>query len=176
MAIHQIQFGYDEQQDRVLMRISTTEGDEFRFWLTRRFTRRLWGLLVKLLEMDRAVRQQVDPNARRTVLGIRHEGYAQEANFSAPFEEAGLRRPLGDVPLVLARAEGKLREDGSYLLRLDPLKGQSVDMVLDTRLLHLYSKLLNQVVAGTDWDFRLELQEAKPEAEPVQEAAPRRYN
>ena len=72
MAIHQIQFSYDQHQDRVLMRVSTTASEEFRFWLTRRFAQRLWGLLVQMLEMDRPVRQQFDPEAKRAVLGIQH--------------------------------------------------------------------------------------------------------
>lgn len=176
MAIHQIQFAYNEQQDRVLMRVSTTERDEFRFWLTRRFTRRLWGLLVGMLEQDRPVRQQLDTDAKRTVLGIRHEGFAQQGNFSAPFEEREYRRPLGDEPLLLARAEGKLREDGTYMLRLHPQPGQGIDMVLDAKLLHLFSRLLNQVVAKTDWDVNLDLYLGKEQPAQEPEAQPRKLN
>jgi len=169
MAIHQIQFAYQEQQDRVLLRVSTTEGEEFRFWVTRRFAKRLWGLLVRMLEQDRPVRQQFDTDTKRTVLGIRHEGFAQQGNFSAPFEEREYRHPLGDEPLLLARAEGKLRDDGTYFLRLHPQPGEGIDMVLDARLLHLFSRLLNQVVAKTDWDMQLALSPDAPpgEAEPA---------
>jgi hypothetical protein len=176
VAIHQIQFSYDQHQDRVLMRLSTMEGEEFRFWLTRLFTRRLWGLLVKLLEMDRPVRQQVDPDSKRAVLGLQHEGFTQQGNFSAPFEERAYRRPLGDEPLLLARAEGQLREDGTFLLRLHPQPGQGIDMTLDAKLLHLFSKLLNQVVAKTDWDVKLELFEGREPPAERQEAAPRKLN
>ena len=169
MPIHQIQFAYQEQQDRVLMRVSTTEGDEFRFWLTRRYTKRLWGLLVKMLEQDQPVRQQFDADTKRTVLGIRHEGFAQQGNFGAPFEERDYRRPLADEPLLLARAEGKPREDGTCLLRLHPQPGQGIDMVLDAKLLHLFSRLLIQVVAKSDWDLQLALSPDAPpgEAEPA---------
>jgi hypothetical protein len=176
MAIHQIQFSYDQHQDRVLMRVSTTAAEEFRFWLTRRFTRRLWALLVKLLELDRPVRQQVDPDSKRAVLGLQHEGFAQQGNFSAPFEEREYRRPLGDAPQLLARAEGKLREDGTYLLRLNPQSGQGIDMTLDAKLLHLFSKLLNQVVAKTDWDVKLELFQGREQPAEQPEAAPRQLN
>ena len=176
MAIHQIQFAYDEQQDRVLMRVSTSEGEEFRFWLTRRFTRRLWGLLVRMLEQDQPVRQQFDTDMKRTVLGIRHEGYAQQGNFSAPFEEREYRRPLGDEPLLLARAEAKLHDDATFLLRLQPQTGQGIDMVLDAKLLHLFSKLLNQVVARTDWDVNLELYQGKEQGAQEPDAQPRKLN
>jgi hypothetical protein len=176
VAIHQIQFAYNEQQDRVLLRVTTSEGEEFRFWLTRRFAKRLWELLVRLLEQDQPVRQQLDADTRRTVLGIRHEGFAQQGNFSVPFEEREYRRPLGDEPLLLARAEGKLREDGTYLLRLHPQPGQGIDMSLDAKLLHLFSKLLNQVVGKTGWDMNLDLYlGSEPPAQEPQ-AQPRKLN
>lgn len=158
------------------MRVSTTAREEFRFWLTRRFARRLWGLLVKLLEMDRPVRQQIDLDAKRAVLGLQHEGFAQQGNFSAPFEEREYRRPLGEEPQLLARAEGKLREDGTYLLRLHPQPGHGIDMTLDAKLLHLLSKLLNQVVAKTDWDVKLDLFLGQEQPAEPQESAPRKLN
>jgi hypothetical protein len=34
MRIHRIQIGSDEQEDRLLLRVSTTDGCEYRFWLT----------------------------------------------------------------------------------------------------------------------------------------------
>jgi len=176
MALHQIQLTYNEKQDRVLLRLSTTDNVEFQFWLTRRFIKRLWGLLVKLLEQDRPVRQQVDPESKRTVLGIRHEGFAQQGNFNAPYEAREYQQPLGNEPLLVTRAEGKPRENGSYLLRLHPEQGQGVDIVLDTKLLHLFTKLLQQVVGKTDWDIKLELYEAGPEPAAQAPAQTRQLN
>jgi len=176
MALHQIQLTYNEKQDRVLLRVSTTDGVEFQFWLTRRFIKRLWGLLVKLLEQDRPVRQQVDPEARKTVLGIRHEGFAQQGNFTAPYEARQYQQPLGSEPMLVSRAEGKPRENGSFLLRLHPDQGQGVDIVLDTKLLHLFTKLLQQVVAKTDWDIKLELYAEESESAADQPAPSRQLN
>ena len=36
MQIHQMSVTYLPEQDRILMRINTTEGEEMRMWLTRR--------------------------------------------------------------------------------------------------------------------------------------------
>lgn len=176
MALHQIQLTYDEKQDRVLLRVSTTDGEEFQFWLTRRFIKRLWGLLVKLLEQDRPVRQQADPDSKRTVLGIRHEGFAQQGNFSAPYEAREYRQPLGSDPVVVTRAEGRPRDNGDFLLRLHPHEGKGIDMVLDTKLLHLFTKLLQQVVGKTDWDVTLELFEGERQSPPASEERPRKLN
>ena len=176
MAIHQIQFSHDQQQDRVLLRVSTTANEEFRFWLTRRFAQRLWGLLVKMLEMDRPVRQQLEPEAKRAVLGIQHEAFAQQGNFAAPYEEREYTRPLGDEPQLLARAEGQLRENGTYLLRLHPQPGQGIDITLDAKLLHLFAKLLSQVAATAGWDVNFALYPEKQQAGTEPAPPPRKLN
>jgi hypothetical protein len=50
-------------------------------------------------------------------------------------------------------------------------------MTLDTKLLHIFTRLLRQAVAKTDWDINLALHGAKEEAAaPAPEAAPRRLN
>ena len=180
MKIHQIQIRHDEAEDRLLLRLSTTDNAEFRFWLTRRFVKRLWGMLVQMLEWDQAVRQQVNPETRRTVLDIQHEGYSQQANYAKKFEESSQEiprtLPLGEAPAVLAKAKGKKGEKGVQMLSLHPQQGQGIDMTLDTKLLHIFSRLLRQAVAKTDWDMNLALYESKEQPAPEQEAAPRKLN
>lgn len=180
MAIHQIQIRHDETEDRLLLRLSTTDNYEFRFWLTRRFTKRLWRMLTQMLEWDRAVKQQLDPETRHTVLDLQHEGYSQQADYTKKFEEhapgAPRRMLLGEAPVLLARAEGKKRDEGVQVLRLHPLQGQGIDITLDTRLLHIFTRMLREQVAKTDWDVNLTLYEATPETAPAHETQPRKLN
>jgi hypothetical protein len=182
MKIHQIQIRHDESEDRLLLRLSTTDNCEFRFWLTRRFVKRLWAMLVQMLEWDQAVRQQADPVTRRTVIDIQHEGFSQQANYAKKFEESSQEGPralpLGEAPTVLAKAKGKKGELGMQLLSLHPRQGQGIDMTLDTKLLHIFTRLLRQAVAKTDWDINLALHGAAEEnvAMPAREPAPRRLN
>lgn len=174
MQIHQIQMRYDELQDRILLRMSTTDGCEFRFWLTRRFVKRLWPLLVRMLEWDHVVRQQLEPEARRAVLELRHEGYAQQADFSRRFEEGERRLPFGEAPVLLARASGRKRDGALQVLSLQPQQGQGIDVTLDTRLLHVISRLLREAVRRADWDVELALHAGAPLAAPP--AQPRSLN
>jgi hypothetical protein len=167
LSIAQIQLRYDENEDRLLLRFSTTDDCEFRFWLTRRFTKRLWPMLVRMLEWDQAVKQQIDPNARKEVLDIRHEGYVREADYTTQFRDrAEAVLPLGEAPVLLGRAEGKKQPDGGQILRLQPAQGQGIDIACDTRLLHLFMKLLREQVAKTDWDVNLALHEGAGAPEP----------
>ena len=176
MTIHQMQIRPDEQEDRLLLRLSTTDGAEFRFWMTRSFVKKLWSLLLKMVEWDKAVQQQFDASMRQTVLEIQHQGFAQQGDFSKGFEEIPRKFPLGDVPVLLASGKGVRRDDGLYVLSLFPVKGQGLDMTLDTRLLHIFGKLVRDAVQRTDWDMSLALsgQPAQPaQSEP---AAPRKLN
>ena len=42
MNIHQLSARYNQEQDRILVRINSTEGTEMRLWFTRRLTLALW--------------------------------------------------------------------------------------------------------------------------------------
>lgn len=155
MNIHQIQVRYDEVQDRILMRLSTTDQCEYRFWLTRRFVKRLWKMLVKML--DAASSQQLGADARRAVLEMQQESVAQQSDFSKRFEEGSRRLPLGEDPVLIAKAKSKQRDDGIQLLSLHPRQGYGIDLTLDGKLLHLLLKLLREAVLSTDWDVSLVL-------------------
>ena len=176
MGIHQIQIRHDEAEDRLLMRVTTTDHCEFRFWLTRRYTIRLWRLLVQMLQWDKAVTQQVDPDTRHAVLDLQHEGYAQQADYATKFEDETPRQmPLGEAPLLLATAHASKREGGAHLLRLQPVSGQGIDITADTRLLHVFMRLLREQVAKTEWEVNLELHDPSQQAA-VETQAPRTIN
>ena len=163
MHIHQIQARHDELQDRIFMRLTTSDECEFQFWLTRRFMKRFWPVLVKLLEHDEAVRRQIDEAARKAVLGMRHEALLQQSDFSTAFEEREYQRPLGTEPMLVARADCTARADGLVLLSLRPLQGQGIDLTLDARLLHSIYKLLADALAKAEWDIDVKAQLAPAE-------------
>ena len=165
MALHQIQIKYDQIEDRLLLRLSSTEGEEFRFWLTRRFVERLWGMLLTMLEWDEAVRQQFNEETRRNVMEIRHEGYAHEGDFAKQFQDAS-RLPLGAAPVLVAKANGSKSGKGVHILSLLPAQGQGIDLTLDNKLLHLFVRLLRESVAKAGWGMDLQLHrgsEAQPQ-------------
>ena len=64
-------FESDSEQDRLLMLIAASEKVEVRMWLTRRFVKLLWPLLVKMAESMPAIAQQPLPEARQ---GLGHRG------------------------------------------------------------------------------------------------------
>ncbi len=84
MSIKQINFSFDPLQDRVLMRISTHGGLEYRAWLTRRIVRALLpSVREALAEVDDAV---TDPATREAVSRFQHESAIDRACFSADYD------------------------------------------------------------------------------------------
>ena len=156
MNIHQFQMLYDKQQDRILLRVSTRDRAEFRFWLTRRFVKRLWGLLQKLLEQDEAFRS-LGLEARRALLGMQHETFIEEGDFSHGYEDGARQLPLGPEPVLLTTARGKAGAKGARILSLHPTQGQGIDIALNSKLLHMIVKLLRDAVARSDWDVKITL-------------------
>ena len=180
MAIHQIHIRYERPEDRLLLRISTTDNCEFRFWFTRRFTKRLWKMLVQMLEWDDAVRQQMDPASRHAVLDLQHAGYSQQGDFSRDFEEGSPGSPrrllLGEAPVLVATAHGRKRENGLQVLTLKPAQGKGMNITFNTKLLHMFVRLLRQHVATTDWDLKLVLYEGSQDPASILESRPRTLN
>lgn len=174
MNIHQIQVRYDEVQDRILMRLSTTDDCEYRFWFTRRFVKRLSKMLFKMLDAE-AAGGELSPEARRAMLDMQQESVTRRSDFSRGFEEGSRQLPLGEAPVLIARAKSKRREDGVQILSLQPQQGYGVDLTLDGNFLHILYKLLRDAVAATDWDVDLNFGSPIPSAT-ASAASPRKLH
>jgi len=174
MNIHQLQLAFDAAEDRVLLRVSTTAGEEFRIYLTRRFVKLLWPYLQRSLESAVAVKAPA-PEARREVLAFEHDRAIRESDFSRPFAEASGEAPrsfpLGDKPFVATQGQMRVDAPGAYKLILNPAQGRGLEIGLDDRLMHSFCRLLDTAVRGAEWDLGL-LDQPQPQAE---ETAPARH-
>jgi hypothetical protein len=158
MRLHQLKVDYVAEQDRILMLIAASEAVEVRLWMTRRFVKLLWPLLVSLAEqVSPRIRTQANPEARRALLGLEHEQAISRADFSKPFEQVPRSMPLGEAPLLLARIETGHDRNGQPVLAMHPAQGQGVTLTLDAVLLHSICRLLQAAVSKSDWDMELRL-------------------
>lgn len=155
--LHQVQLKYEPVEDRGLLRIKTQDNQELRLWLTRRLTRGLWALLMRLLEADKEVVSQVDERARSAVLSFKHEEAIARSDFKTRYQEDGAQTTTGEAPLLVVKAEGRMLKDGRRVLRLHPQGGHVVQLVLDDPLLHSLCKIISDMVRMTDWDMQLEI-------------------
>ena len=153
--LHQIQIRFDPKEDRILLRIRTADESEFRFWLTRRYVKLLWPIVVRMLESDQQIARQGDPAAKSAVLSFQHEDALQRTDFSTQFKDETTNLPLGESPIVLAKIQLKQRPDGTSVLCMHPDKGEGIELAMNTVLLHSFAKLLTDAVALSEWELDL---------------------
>lgn len=168
VKLRQLKVDYNAEQDRLLMLIAASDAVELRMWLTRRFVKLLWPLLVKLAEeASPRIRTQANPEARKALLGIEHQQAVQKADFSKAYEGGPRDMPLGEEPLLLGRMQTGHDRNGQPVLALHPAEGQGVTLTLDAVLLHSVCRLLQAAVKKSGWDMELKLPgtEAAPAAD-----------
>ncbi len=155
MNIHQIQMAYDKLQDRILLRVSTSDQAEFRFWMTRRYVKLLWTMLIKMLERDPVAAVHGDESVRRAMMGFQHADAVRGGDFGKKYEEAASALPLGAEPVLLSKITARQNADKQQVLSVQPEQGQGIDIVVSAELLHMISKLVVDAVSQSDWDLRL---------------------
>ena len=154
-ALHQFNIEYNSEQDRLLFRMSTRDGSEIRLWFTRRFIKRLWGLLTKLLERDPHVAAQADPVAKKSVVAFQRDSAITQSDFTKAFEEKQAPTlPLGEEPVLVTKCKATPTTSG-FTLDFSPDDGQQVSVTLNVQYLHSLTHLLYEAFKKTDWDLDL---------------------
>ena len=151
--LNQIQCRFVPLDDRLLLRISTTDRREFRFWMTRRFVKLLWPVLARMLAATPVVKATSDPHSRQAILAFQHETALSQSDFSQPFDDCEVQLPLGDSPVLLARIQLKEADGGTQILCLHPEDGDGVELTLDQNLLHAFSRLITDAVNKAEWEL-----------------------
>jgi len=165
-SLSQMQVAYDAAQDRLMLRVNTTAKEEFRFWLTRRFTQGLWPLLQKGLRANPAVAQQPSNETREAVLDFQQEAAVEKVDMQRPFQEKAAVFPLGEEAVLLTKAQLKVKKEGGYLLSMHAVDGKGVNFNLDNNLLHMMSKVLVDILPKTGWSQPVQWREGSGETPP----------
>lgn len=111
MNIHQLSVRYVPEQDRILLSVNTTDGQELELWLTRRMCLALWPRLNLLVVDHFAVPANaasdgcvdltaLDANTRKVLTQARSQELLRSADFKTPYRSGSSTRPLGDKPLL----------------------------------------------------------------------------
>lgn len=143
-ALKQMNISYHPREDRLLLKVSSADGEEFRVWLTRRFTALLLGVLG----------QQVSAHGGDSALGAApavRESFRQGA-FEKPWVDAPQAVfPLGEQGILAYRITSGRGTDGTLKLQLLPEEGQGLNFSLDESMLYLLRNLLEQGLSHTGW-------------------------
>lgn len=164
MQIHQLSVTYQAEQDRILLRVNSTGGEEMRMWLTRRLMHGLWPLLGKL-HTDQVIRNEPSASAvgsgdeelKRMFAEFRKEEFLQKADFDTPYQDKA-KRPLGTEPLLVTDVDATPLAGGRLRLAFNErasvsgaAKPRGFQMELDPKLMQGLMHLLDQALARSQW-------------------------
>jgi hypothetical protein len=167
MNIHQLSLNYISEQDRILVRINTTAGEELRLWFTRRLTLGLWPMLNRIVAEHVAKQAAVDPasivptanaddQTKKMLAEFKKEETLQKADFKTPYKDAPAALPLGADPLLVTEVNIAPLPSGQLQLNFsEKLPGvtnpRGFQMALESQLIHGFVHLLDKSIALSQW-------------------------
>ena len=157
MQLRQMNVAYDRQQDRLLLRLSTDEGTEYRMWLTRRMLIGMWPGVIQLVHSTPMARQQADPETKKAVVEFQREKALREATFGAPYEGDKLQPAIPGEPFLVWGVQMRPVDGGGHDINFLPKEGQGVHVRLQDSMLHAFVKLLQDVARAAEWSFEPQL-------------------
>ena len=159
-ALHQMTVSYAAEEDRLLLRVSTTERTEFQFWLTRRFVSVLWSALIKTIENEPGAARPTLPAARKAVLAMEHQEAVGASDFSRAHDQGQRNVTEGSGPLLVTGGSVKPGKGGVTNLHLQTRGGTEVKLALNRNLLQALCRLLIETTLHAGWDLGLTVGDA----------------
>lgn len=151
MKLHQLALNYVATEDRLLLRASREDGQEYQCWLTRRLVKALLPGLGKLLHSDPGV--AADPVVGAEKLAFQHAAAVQRNQFKPEFTAGELAPECADGPMLVQRMQMRRGESGSYQLNLAAQDGPAIHLGLSETLMHGFLRLLQQALRTSEWDL-----------------------
>ena len=161
----QFDAGYNSAQDRILLRITNTAGEEYRLWLTRRLCFSMLGdFKVKASACRLPTEEEervVDSSSAipggagsATVMqaDIQQELVASQQDFGQAFRP-GERFPLGKQGELVERVDltpnGK--GEGTHALSFQSVQGQALTIAVTPELLNSIFEVIERVTQQAGW-------------------------
>jgi len=147
MGIKQLNGTYVGAQDRILLRVSTDAGEEFRFWLTRLITGKLLAAIHATAA--RTIAQKFPPQVAQTVAEFERQAVQAQTRLDYKFL-AGAILPLGEAPALVVKLAAAEKAD-HVSLDLTLPKGNNVNLCLPRHLAQQFGVLLDRLQKNASW-------------------------
>lgn len=149
--LHQLNVNYVPVEDRLMFRMNTKVGDEYRVWFTRRFS----GLLLDLLN------KEIDKHGGVPTLASTPETkklFKQGAMEKRYEEEKTIHFPLGESGFLACKINYKTTDEGVFMLEILPESGKGINLNLNKTMLFMFYNLLTQGCTQSGWNLAGEAQ------------------
>ncbi len=173
MNVYQVSVNYVNEEDRLLAPINTREGQELRFWLTRRLSLAVMPMLEQAAHIQLGLLAPtgslpagtsapgavvstplVDAHTKRTLANFQKEAIWQNADFTTPYAQQPLVGQTDVAPLLVTELSLNNLASGQLEVRLaEKLADQSrqIQLVADAPLAQGLLHLLRQALKQSQW-------------------------
>jgi len=144
--LHQINVQYSNKEDRILIRTSTEQNNEYLIWLTRRFTKLLLDILDK----------EIENRGGTNSLGTKKETKKlyDDGAFEKPYaEEKPKDHPLGESGILAFGIKTATDKSGNLVLELISETKQGITFNLTDSLIYMFYSLLMQSIERAEWQI-----------------------
>ncbi|MCX8519593.1 MAG: hypothetical protein ORN21_05625 [Methylophilaceae bacterium] len=153
-AIQQINLGYHDKEDRLLLRLGLADQTEVVVWLTRRVCHALWGLLEQMKSPPVDMTPAVPATDKSQALAsftreIAEQQAISNMNFQSEYESNRTSRT--DVPLLAVQCALISMNHQPPQLEIQCANGQSIKLVLNNEIVHAFIGSLQIATRDIQW-------------------------
>ena len=171
MHLEQLNLTYLTDEDRILLRIGFSIEDaeqskqELQVFLTRRLLRKLWPTLMEAIGAHMRLNRPEAAFAADELVNMEYQkavdDIKQSGSFDQAYSEENRKAVNGERPFLLEAIKFHLKANEPLWIQFFPVQGGTIDLRLETSLLHGFCKLLIDAEKASGWDLELSL--PKPE-------------
>ena len=147
-TLQQINISYVPNEDRLLLKARTSNENELRIWLTRRYTSLLINVLAQQMDKAGGIMELA---SNKTTLE-QFKGGAFEQDYK-PLSRQNF--PLVENGILGYRINAGKNADARVNLQLLPETGEGLNLVLDKSMLFMFYNLLEQALVHAEWNLVL---------------------
>ncbi len=139
---HQLSLSYSSEEDRLLLIITTREQQEYRVWLSRRYTGMLLGVIRNIIN-------ELDGNGAQAA---EHKQHAP-GTPGIPPEHGEAGQSASDHGMLAYGIKTEQIDDGQFSMELFSKDQQKINFVFDRPNILLFDEMLHQGLIKTDWNI-----------------------
>jgi hypothetical protein len=163
-AIEQINLGFNEPEDRLLLKVGLADKTEVAVWITRRVCKVMWGLLHGVVNTLTPTAPQfaapaiATPEAKSEAI----DSFSREATEQKNIENLDFkseyivnRQPRSELPMLAAQCLILAEDNLPPQLEFQCTNGQSVKIALTNELVHAVTNMMLLATREAGWDLMM---------------------
>ncbi|MFA9275515.1 MAG: hypothetical protein ACEQSE_11655 [Candidatus Aquirickettsiella gammari] len=167
MHLEQLNLTYLLNEDRILLRIAFSvkdaaqEKQEIQLFFTRRMLQRLWPTMMEAISSHMRLNRPETAFASDELVNFEHQqaidAINESGNFNHAYETENRKSLNGERPLLLETIKFHLQPNAPLWIQFITQENGTIDLKLETSLLHGFCKLLIDAEKISGWDLQLSL-------------------